>query len=394
MNLLAVKISSLLCIITAMPIDQNNNKTENSTLNAGVRGMMSEYHIDKLPAALRISQIIPKFQAPKKFNITKIVQDMKDFGIHSLKDEKHIEALPLERDGKINPEFHKEIFLGNHELFESDIQHNEEKRNKKLEEIFRVADVDHDERLSKEEMLNYVLKNIHEHLREAKLRNTQLFLFIDSNEDGKVTWNEYFALYVKFHNMNETGIKETDPFDFIQGPFDNNFQRELVNIRYRWTDADAGADNELNIDEFLAFRHPEIAGHSYKHIVDDMLIQMDRNEDQQLNETEFAFLPSSVLEDGGNKEWVEMDKRWLEEQRNEFREMDENHDGILTKDELLHAYDPLNRVHISNQIKKLYSKVDDSPSDNLLSLNEIQKHADVFTDMQLLDTEKALHEEM
>ena len=51
-------------------------------------------------------------------------------------------------------------------------------------------------------------------------------------------------------------------------------QRELVNIRYRWTDADAGADNELNIDEFLAFRHPEIAGHSYKHIVDDMLIQM------------------------------------------------------------------------------------------------------------------------
>ena len=107
-------------------------------MNPGVRGMMSEYHIDKLPAALRISQIIPKFQAPKKFNITKIVQDMKDFGIHSLKDEKHIEALPLERDGKINPEFHKEIFLGNHELFESDIQHNEEKRNKKLEEIFRV----------------------------------------------------------------------------------------------------------------------------------------------------------------------------------------------------------------------------------------------------------------
>ena len=44
---------------------------------------------------------------------------------------------------------------------------------------------------------------------------------------------------------------------------------------------------------------------------------------------------ASVLEDGGNKEWVEMDKRWLEEQRNEFREMDENHDGILTKDELL-----------------------------------------------------------
>jgi hypothetical protein len=54
----------------------------------------------------------------------------------------------------------------------------------------------------------------------------------------------------------------------------------------------------------------------------------------------------------------------------------------------------MNRVHINNQIKKLFSKVDDAPSDNVLTLNEIQKHADVFTDMRILDTEKALHDEM
>ncbi len=43
---------------------------------------------------------------------------------HSLKDDKHIEGLPLESDGKINPDFHKEIFWSNHELFQSDIQHD------------------------------------------------------------------------------------------------------------------------------------------------------------------------------------------------------------------------------------------------------------------------------
>ncbi len=48
----------------------------------------------------------------------------------------------------------------------------------------------------------------------------------------------------------------------------------------------------------------------------------------------FVYL-ASVLEDGGNKEWVEMDKRWLEEQKREFHEMDENNDGILIRDELL-----------------------------------------------------------
>ncbi|CAF4828587.1 unnamed protein product, partial [Rotaria socialis] len=97
--------------------------------------------------ALRISQIIPKFEAPRKFNLTKIAKDLKDFGIHSLKDDKHIEGLPLERNGQINPDFHKEIFLGNHELFESDIQSDENKRNKKLEEIFNEADLDHDQHL-------------------------------------------------------------------------------------------------------------------------------------------------------------------------------------------------------------------------------------------------------
>lgn len=54
----------------------------------------------------------------------------------------------------------------------------------------------------------------------------------------------------------------------------------------------------------------------------------------------------------------------------------------------------MNRVHIDNQIKKLFGLVDDSPADQSLSLEEIQKHADVFTDMHILDTDKALHDEM
>ena len=98
--------------------------------------MLSEYGIDQLPSALRLSQIIPKFVRPKKFNLTQVAKDIKEFGIHSLKDDKHLEGIPLERDGKINVDFHKEIFLGNHELFESDIDHDHQKRSRKLEEIF------------------------------------------------------------------------------------------------------------------------------------------------------------------------------------------------------------------------------------------------------------------
>jgi hypothetical protein len=87
-------------------------------------------------AGVNISSIIANIQVPKDFNLTQVAKDLKDFGIHHLKDDKHIEGLPLDRQGKINPDYHKEIFLGNHELFESHIQSDVQKRNKKLEEIF------------------------------------------------------------------------------------------------------------------------------------------------------------------------------------------------------------------------------------------------------------------
>jgi Ca2+-binding EF-hand superfamily protein len=49
----------------------------------------------------------------------------------------------------------------------------------------------------------------------------------------------------------------------------------------------------------------------------------------------FIRFIANALAEENNKEWAEMDKKWLEEQRREFREMDENRDGLLTRDELL-----------------------------------------------------------
>ena len=90
--------------------------------------------------------------------------------------------------------------------------------------------------------------------------------------------------------MNSSTFNESNTFDFVQQPFDDDceydrrrqlispiidlVQRELVKIRYRWTEADASSDNELDIDEFLIFRHPEATGQSYKYVVDDIILQM------------------------------------------------------------------------------------------------------------------------
>jgi hypothetical protein len=50
--------------------------------------------------------------------------------------------------------------------------------------LFR-ADVDHNERLSKDELTNYAFKNVQQHVKEAKDRNSQLFILIDTNQNGK-----------------------------------------------------------------------------------------------------------------------------------------------------------------------------------------------------------------
>ncbi len=91
--------------------------------------------------------------------------------------------------------------------------------------------------------------------------------------------------------MNKSDIKDLNDIDFIQESFDENckysnfkqeiiewlillVQHELLKIRYRWTQADSENDYELNFDEFLAFRHPELAGQSYRYIVDDIISHM------------------------------------------------------------------------------------------------------------------------
>ncbi|CAM4878698.1 unnamed protein product [Rotaria socialis] len=378
-------------VLNALPVLDVKSGNQNSIKSSDKKAVLLQSHINNLTSVLNISLVLPKIQLPENFNLTEVAKNLKDFGIHSLKDDKHIEGVPLDRHGKVNPDFHKEIFLGNHELFESDIQHDENKRNKKLEEIFREVDLDHNERLSQDELFNYVYKNVQQHLNEARDRNLQLFLLIDSNEDGIVMWHEYVALYIKFHNMIALNIQDLNNINNILDMAEPSLHRELVNIHYRWIQVDDDGDNKLNAEEFLEFRHPEVFGRLYKYMVEDLMALLDRNGDKKIGKNEFFFVSPNILLDKGDSAWENMNRKWIEEQKEEFREMDLDKDDFLTADELSQAFNPLNRVHIGMQVKKLFSLVDDSPKDDVLSLEEIKTHVDVFTNINILDTEKVLH---
>jgi len=97
--------------------------------------------------------------------------------------------------------------------------------------LFR-ADGNHDGRLSQEELTNHVYKNIQMHLNEAKDKNTQLFLLIDTNQNGKITWQEYAALFIQFHRMNGSDIKDLEDIDFIQESYDDECKPTVVFVSF------------------------------------------------------------------------------------------------------------------------------------------------------------------
>lgn len=86
--------------------------------------------------SLRSTPVLPTIQLPNNFNLTEIAKNIKHFGIHSLKDDEHIKGLLLDKHGKMNADFHKEIFLGNHEILTSKDEHDQKILYKKLEAIF------------------------------------------------------------------------------------------------------------------------------------------------------------------------------------------------------------------------------------------------------------------
>lgn len=78
------------------------------------------------------------------------------------------------------------------------------------------------------------------------------FLFL-----GKITWQEYAALYVKFHKMNTTSIKDLDNVNFIEESFDEKckdirfsffFLSEMIKEFFYVISATRTSENSKSLD--------------------------------------------------------------------------------------------------------------------------------------------------
>nr|KAG5704737.1 hypothetical protein BaRGS_005193 [Batillaria attramentaria] len=217
--------------------------------------------------------------------------------VEKLRPVDHMDAIKMEQDGHINKDFHKEMFLGDHEEFEND---RYDEAESKLKDIVYKVDSDHDGQLSVPELEAWVETKMEEHFSAAT----------DENEDI-------------FNILTLMAMIQLDP----------DSKEELIRYKFRWSDADTDPlDNELTREEFMAFRHPEQSEKTLNNMVISIMSGIDTDGDGVISEEEFTALPPGEVE---GEEFQAMDKSWQKERQQEFEKiMDLDHNGKVTKDEL------------------------------------------------------------
>ncbi|GFN96062.1 45 kda calcium-binding protein [Plakobranchus ocellatus] len=119
--------------------------------------------------------------------------------------------------------------------------------------------------------------------------------------------------------------------------------------------------------------------------------RLNSNGDQIITEEEFAALPPGDVE---NEEFRQMDLKWQTERRKEFNEiMDIDHNKKVTFEELKNYLDPTNPLQAKLEADSLISLMDDDKND-LLSMDEILKHSDLFISSKVVNFVANIHEEL
>uniref|UniRef100_A0A915D573 EF-hand domain-containing protein n=1 Tax=Ditylenchus dipsaci TaxID=166011 RepID=A0A915D573_9BILA len=301
----------------------------------------------------------------------------------------HLEGVPLERDGKLNKDFRREVLLG-----EDTSGHHEkspEQEKKQLETLvkhmFSRADVNKDGKLSEEELKNQILVNTNHHLDEAKKESSEVFQTVDGNGDGKITWEEYKSHFIvekglmdKEHVKDHTKQQHPDAFD-------TNARFLLQEEKDAFEQADADGDG-LDEVEWLSFRHPEHSKVMLKEMAEEILKAFDIDKDGVLTEQEFSKVNSGEVTD------QKMEQEYIEARKHEFNTMiDKDKDGKATIEELLEFVDPRNERHAQEEVHEIMT-IADADTDSHVTLEELLSKVDLLASSGFIHPKARLHDDL
>ncbi|CAB3231518.1 unnamed protein product [Arctia plantaginis] len=255
-------------------------------------------------------------------------------------------------DSGHHSEFDHEAILGSVKEAEKFDSLSPEEAKAKLAELLIKMDLNGDKLIDRLELKKWILKSFINLSREETEERLQE---ADEDQDGAVTWQEYLHL-LGVDSDDEAGPEDT-------GDSGMTLQEEKA----MWAIADANSDGQLELDEFQAFTNPEEHEEMHPFLINQTLSDKDTNIDGVIDFMEYI-----------GERGQQQDKEWLVAEKDKFdHDLDLNHDGVIDLKEIHTWIIPDNEEIALEEVDHLFASVDDN-HDDILSFNEVLDHTEMF----------------
>nr|CAD7463063.1 unnamed protein product [Timema tahoe] len=273
-------------------------------------------------------------------------------------------------DGVHYSEFDHEAILGSVKEAEEFDHLEPEEAKRRLSILVKKMDLDKDGGITRNELHAWILRSFSMLSGEE---SQDRFEDADENQDGVVTWGEYVA--------DTYGIRESEEED-DEPEFGEDAEDKLINDdRIMFHAADGNNDGLLDKLEFVKFTHPEEHPEMLPVILEQTLAEKDLDQDGSISFQEYI----------GQREGRQHDKEWLVTEKDKFdQELDKDSDGRLNSAEILSWVVPSNDEIAQEEVDHLFASSDDDHN-NVLSLNEVLDHHDIFVGSEATDYGDHLH---
>lgn len=215
----------------------------------------------------------------------------------------------------------------------------------------------------------------HYAMQEAK----QQFVEYDKNSDGTVTWDEYnIQMYDRVIDFDEnTALDDTE---------EESFRQLHLKDKKRFEKANQDDGPGLNLEEFIAFEHPEEVDYMTEFVIQEALEEHDKNGDGFVSLEEF-------LGDYRRDPTANEDPEWILVEKDRFvNDYDKDNDGRLDPQELLSWVVPNNQGIAQEEALHLIDEMDLN-GDKKLSEEEILENQDLFLTSEATDYGRQLHDD-
>lgn len=262
------------------------------------------------------------------------------------------------RSGEHHSEFDHEAILGSVKEAEEYDHLPPEEAKRRLAILLTKMDLNKDEYIDRKELTAWILRSF-KMLTEEEA--AERFEDADENVDGRVSWDEY---------KNDAYGSDDEEEDVLSSAE----EAQMKNDRILFKAADKNGDGFLNRDEFVPFSHPEENPEMLPIILNNTLEEKDLNKDGEIDFQEFI----------GDKGKIH-DKEWLLVEKDKFdEEYDKDKDGKLSASEILSWVIPSNAEIAEEETEHLFVSADDD-HDDLLSFDEILDNHETFVGSEVTD---------